>query len=267
MTYRVRNIVIAVVLAALAALMTSYYVTNYKRHVQRGESEVSVWVASKDISVGTTGTDAMKLLAEKHVPRRTVVQGAITKPDELEKLVATQPVYAGEQVTTNRFSAPTEVGIRGKLHDNVRALEVNGNANQLLLGTLRAGDHVDVVGTFKYKAQGTNGDTYVATRTVLRDLEVLRAPSGSAASKLSGTNGGYAVMLAVTDSQANKLWFTATNASSNSSGGTPVGWSLDLRSPVDSKDSPESVETIGSILKDGLRPGQLESLFGKFGGQ
>ena len=62
MTYRVRNIVIAVVLAALAALMTSYYVTNYKRHVQQGEDHVKVYVASQDIPAGTAGADAMHML-------------------------------------------------------------------------------------------------------------------------------------------------------------------------------------------------------------
>jgi hypothetical protein len=45
MTYRVRNIVIAVALAAVAALLTSFYVTSYKRHVQRGEDHVTVLVA------------------------------------------------------------------------------------------------------------------------------------------------------------------------------------------------------------------------------
>ena len=37
MNYRVKNIGIAVALAALAAILTSVYVVNYKRHVQRGE--------------------------------------------------------------------------------------------------------------------------------------------------------------------------------------------------------------------------------------
>jgi Flp pilus assembly protein CpaB len=264
MTYRVRNIVIAVVLAALAALMTSYYVTNYKRHVQQGEKDVEVWVASKDISVGTTGSDAKKLLVSKHVPRRTVVQGAITKPEDLDKLVATQSVYSGEQVTTNRFSAPNQVGIHGKLTGNVRAFQIEGNSNQLLLGTLKTGDHVDLVATFKYKAGEL---TYVATRTVLRDVEVLRAPSGGTTEKLaSGGNGGYSIMLAVTDSQAQKLWFTGTVAQGNQ-GATVLGWSLDLRAPVESRDSPESVETLHSILTDGLRPAQVNSLIGKFGGQ
>jgi hypothetical protein len=63
MTYRVRNIVIAVALAAVAALLTSFYVTSYKRHVQRGEDHVTVLVAKKDISEGTSGADISGLLA------------------------------------------------------------------------------------------------------------------------------------------------------------------------------------------------------------
>ena len=38
MTYRLRNIGIAIALAVVAALLTTFYVTNYKRSVQHGES-------------------------------------------------------------------------------------------------------------------------------------------------------------------------------------------------------------------------------------
>ena len=37
MTYRLRNIGIAIVLAVVAALLTTFYVTNYKRSVQHSE--------------------------------------------------------------------------------------------------------------------------------------------------------------------------------------------------------------------------------------
>ena len=42
MTYRVRNIFIAVGLAVVAALLTTFYVANYKRHVRQAESTVTV---------------------------------------------------------------------------------------------------------------------------------------------------------------------------------------------------------------------------------
>ena len=50
MTYRVKNIGIAVVLAAFAGLLTIFYVANYKRHVQNGENKVSVLVAARETS-------------------------------------------------------------------------------------------------------------------------------------------------------------------------------------------------------------------------
>ena len=55
MTYRVRNIGIAVALAIVAALLTTFYVTNYKKSVQSGEAAVTVFVAARDIPVGTAG--------------------------------------------------------------------------------------------------------------------------------------------------------------------------------------------------------------------
>ena len=82
MNYRVRNIGIAVGLAALAAILTSVYVVNYKRHVQHGEGKVTVLVAARDIPAGTAGADVVdqKMLKEQTVPRKAVVAGAISSP-------------------------------------------------------------------------------------------------------------------------------------------------------------------------------------------
>ncbi len=72
MNYRVKNIGIAIGLAALAAILTSVYVVNYKRHVQRGEDKVTVLVAARDIPAGTAGADIIdqKMLKEQTVPRK-----------------------------------------------------------------------------------------------------------------------------------------------------------------------------------------------------
>ena len=115
MTYRVRNIGIALALAAIAALLTSVYVTSYKRHVQSGQDQVTVYVAKQDINRGTTGGEAAKLLSTQEVPKRTLVPGSITKPDQLTGLVATQPTLQGEQVTTRRFSTVSRNGVRAEL--------------------------------------------------------------------------------------------------------------------------------------------------------
>src|SRR5688572_26387099 len=134
MTYRIRNIGIAVALAIVAALLTTFYVTNYKRTVQQGDQKVPVYVAANDIALGTTGSDVTqrKLLRVEHVPRRSVVPGAISQPNQIDKLVAVEPIYAGEQVSTRRFRTAEEQGIRAQLKGNLRAFQLAGNDHQLM---------------------------------------------------------------------------------------------------------------------------------------
>jgi Flp pilus assembly protein CpaB len=266
MTYRVRNIGIAVALAAVAALMTSFYVTNYKRHVQRGEDHVTVLVAKHDIPAGTAGTDVSGDLSATQVPRRSVVPGAISSPDEIKDKVAVQQTFAGEQVTTSRFSSVAETGVQGQLRGTMRAFQIQGDGNQTLAGTLKDNDRVDVVATFNYKWVDFHGgksqasDTLTASRVVLRDIRVLKAPAGPAAgSKLTGgVDQKFPVLLAVTDSQAQKLLFIVGN--SNQSDSRISAWSLELRPVVDAADSPDHVDRVSTILLDGLNPNQRRAL-------
>ena len=138
MNYRVRNIGIAVGLAALAAILTSVYVVNYKRHVQHGEEKVTVLVAARDIPAGTAGADVVdqKFLKEQTVLRKAVVAGAISSPEQISRYVATQDVYEGEQVSTRRFAPPKEQGIRSQIKGTQRAYQLEGDPNQMLAGTL-----------------------------------------------------------------------------------------------------------------------------------
>jgi|SRR5688572_5500286 Flp pilus assembly protein CpaB len=246
MTYRVKNITIAVALALVAALLTSFYVTNYQRNVRKDETNVPVWVASRDIPAGTSGAEAAQksMLKKSEVVRRNVVPGAISNPDQVAELVATQPIYAGEQVSTRRFSTQSQRGIKAQLTGVQRAIVIPGDQHQLLAGTLRSGDTVDLVATF-----GAGGVS--VTRIVLRDIEVLRAPGGATgdSSKISQDDGGgMAVMLKVTDTQVQKLHWVFTDASK---------WHLELRPGTDAADSPENVETWYSVLREGVRQKQL----------
>lgn len=270
MTYRVRNIVIAVVLAALAALMTSYYVTNYKRHVQQGEKHVQVYVASQDIPAGTAGTDAMSMLKRKEVTKNAVAPGAIVKPEDIKTKIASQRIYSGEQVTVNRFATVSQSGVQGSLKGTLRAYEIAGTSNQTLAGILKPGDHVDVVANFRYKwvNQNSSNVTYAATKIVLRNLKVLRAPAApGTASKLGGSfDAKYQIVLAVTDNQSQKLLFATHNSDQAQAGGGEPGWWLELRPNLNPADSPGSIETLETMLRDGLSPRQARLLFGKLGG-
>jgi pilus assembly protein CpaB len=252
MTYRVKNITIAVALALVAALLTSFYVANYQRDVRKGETNVPVWVAARDIPAGTSGADVERkgMLEKSEVVRRSVVPGAISSPDQVADLVATQPIYAGEQVSTRRFASPSQRGIRAQLTGVQRAIAIPGDEHQLLAGTLKPGDKVDLIASFNVKVVNT-GDEVTFTRIVLRDIEVLRAPAGSTgdASKISQEGGDFAVMVKVTDTQVQKLHWVFTTATK---------WHLELRPGVDSADSPENIESWYSILREGVVQKQLD---------
>jgi Flp pilus assembly protein CpaB len=242
MSYRLRNIGIAVALAVLAALLTIFYVTNYKHSVQSGEELVPVYVAAGPISVGTSGSEVSdrNLLKPVEVNRRNVVPGAISEPDQIEQLVATEKVYEGEQVTLSRFKPLGEQGVQAQLKGRLRAMSVPGSEHQLLLGTLQTGDRVDFVGSLECECSGR----LRVTRVMLRDLLVLKAPgSADVESKLTARpDEAYSVLLAVSDAQSQKLFHVVKHGE----------WALELRPVTDAADSKPSAESDASILTDGL---------------
>jgi Flp pilus assembly protein CpaB len=255
MTYRVRNIGIAVALAFVAALLTSFYVTNYKRHVQRGEDQVTVLVAKHDIPVGTAGSDAAGELSATQVPQRSVVPGAISSPDEIKSLVAAQETFAGEQVTTQRFSSVSQTGIAGQLRGTMRGYQIKGDANELLAGTLKTGDHVDLVAALP------EGKDKWLSRVVLRNVKVLQAPDAPAAgSKLTGSmDANFSTILGLTDNQAQKFELVLADTTDGSNG---VTWHLALRPVVHDADSPDHLDSPFTVLKDGLQSGKWKPFFG-----
>jgi Flp pilus assembly protein CpaB len=236
MTYRVKNIGIAVILAALAGLLTIFYVANYKRHVQHGESKVSVLVAARDIPAGTSGSEVAEqhYLTAETISRRSVVPGSISNSDQLQTLVVTQQIFRGEQVTTRRFGTPTELGIRAQLKGAERAIQIEGSPNELLVGTLKEGDHVDVLANWGYP---TEGGAHIS-KVIVRNLLVLRATGGSSTTKVGATDDGTSVQLRATDRQMQKIYWARKNGA----------LSLLLRPPADAQNSPRTVDNTRSLF-------------------
>jgi Flp pilus assembly protein CpaB len=230
-------------------------VTNYKRHVQRGEDHVTVLVAKHDIPTGTSGADAAQEMSTQQVPRRSVAPGAISNPDEIKDKFASQQTFAGEQVTTNRFSSVSETGIHGQLRGTMRAYQIKGDRNELLAGTLQRGDHVDLIAALPATREAT------VSRVVLRNLKVLQAPSApAAASKLTGgSDQTFSMILRMTDSQAQKFELVLAETQSSPNG---VTWHLALRPVVDSADSNDHLDSARTVLGDGIPASERRAFFG-----
>lgn len=260
MTYQIRNIVIAAVLAVVAGLLVTFYLVGARNNTAADSEVVTAFVASKDLAAGTAGADVVAALEETEIAADAVVPGAITTPEDVSKLVLQEPVYKGEQITTSRFTTVKQQGIVGKLSGRDRALQLAGDPNQLLAGTLRDGDHIDVVASISYRvsdrdANGRVSDTRerTASRVVLRDLTVLQAPvAPSTDSGVNSANQDYSVVLQVTDTQAETLFYVTKNGE----------WTLQLRPVRNAKDSDPSVETVESVLGAGLGATDIALLTG-----
>ena len=104
-----------------------------------------------------------------------------------------------------------------------------------------------MVGAWEVKS----ADSQNVARVILRDILVLQAPEVEDPSgRVTSRQGDESIVLAVTDAQAEKLWWIFTTGD----------WSLSLRPTTDAADSPEGFEWSGTVLADGMTRAQLRKL-------
>jgi Flp pilus assembly protein CpaB len=233
--YRFRNIVIAAVLAAAAVLLTVVYVST-ARDKNASESEsVKVYVPTRSYSVGTPGSKIAGNLETRTVTRSSLAPKAVTDPAQIEALYTTETVYAGEQLTLNRFVPAKQQGVLAKLKGRERAVQVAGDQNQMLEGTLQPGDRVDVVAN----VQNPSNSNDVRSLTVLRNLRVLQTEDGEGATiDNNGSTDNSAAILAMTDEQAQRMFWVMNNGD----------WSLQLRPVKKPKDGTAKPATFAIVV-------------------
>src|SRR4029079_2462060 len=109
----------------------------------------AVGCARTETPAGSVGDEISGQLESTEVAKSSVTPGAIVQPEDLAGKVSSETIFAGEQVSLLRFSTQAEQGVRAKSSRDVRAVQLPGDANQLLVGTVTAVDHDDVVGSWQ----------------------------------------------------------------------------------------------------------------------
>ena len=215
MSYSVRNIVIALILAVVAAGLVIMYTSNVKHQADKSIKTTTVVVSKGDIVAGTPLNTLVSggAFTTRQVATKDVVPGAFTSVSSLNTSLATATnITAGAQITPAMFSNSKDTAIVNQIHGTMRAVQLAFNANRVLGGTLKAGDHVDIYGEMTIQASN-NSSKYsqqtVAAR-IITNVEVLSTydtgvasvplTSASGANSASGTDdgtGGDAIILAV----------------------------------------------------------------------
>jgi len=235
LSYRLRNILIALVFAAIAVTITFAYAASYRRHVDSQGQMVHVLVAARDIPVGTPSATLVangfaKLAA---VPGSAKVPDAVESVTGLRGLAVSQQINTGEQLSSRRFAATAARGVQADLSGSLRAVEIAGTQEQVLAGTLETGERIDFVASLAVP----EGGAVHLTRIIARNLLVLTTPSSSS-SKITSDQQPIPVLLAMTDGQAQAVEHVVAYGN----------WSLMLRPVTHPNDGADTVDTSASII-------------------
>jgi Flp pilus assembly protein CpaB len=220
---------VAAVAAALAGLVLLVFINRYKDDVNAGLAPAPVLTADRVIPRGTSAAEVIsqKLFKPAAVATENLRPGAVTQASQIVGKVAVRDVLPGQQITVADFAAQADP-IRSRLTKRERAIQIPIDKVHGLLGTIRAGDRVDILAAFN-AANGASGTGTPTLEPLIRDIRIMR-------------NAGDSVILETTDREAATLAFAADNAKL---------WFL-LRPPVGAEDSKAS-----TVSQDSIKPFEL----------
>jgi Flp pilus assembly protein CpaB len=228
------SLIAAAITAFLAVILLLLFLSQYRNSVGDTNKTETVLVARSLLPKGSTGevVAANGMFQAVNVKHSQVKNGALTDPAALRGKVTTQDVFAGQQITTGDLSTSQDRVIN-QITGKQRAISVAVDAEHGLVGSLQAGDHVDVYGAFN--AAGSGGQ-----RAVLKEIQqnvlVLKTPSSGGGG--AGSSNQQTVTLRATDDIASQLAFAAENGAI---------W-LTLRPQAGAQQDPPSLTTLQSVL-------------------
>jgi Flp pilus assembly protein CpaB len=188
-------------LALLSGLTAFALVQGYVGRVEASRPAlgppVAVVVAAADLSRGATlSADALQV---RQVPGEFAPPGAIGDPTDAQGRVLVSALAAGEPVTATRLAAPHTGPVAALVPPGLRAFVV---ATDVPTQAVRAGDRVDVLGTF--------GGGRPHTETVAIALEVLSVLGSGQTDALSGApSDAPRLVLLVSPDEAERLAYAA----------------------------------------------------------
>jgi Flp pilus assembly protein CpaB len=261
MSYSVRNIAIALVLALAAAALVITYTGRVKEEASSQQATTPVLVATTEIPAGTPVSEAIEdgSFAVEQVVQRDVVPNALPSTDQLVTANVTRTVITPHQQVTGALFAPsTAVRIPERIKSTTRAMQIALDANAVLYGTLQAGDRVDLVGTYKVASGDEGSEERYVGRIIKDDVEVLQAQAADPEADAPQAGTATSVTLALDDTVVAKVAFTLQAGVLHLVARPTAG--------ADTTDQ-KAVADICSVLGDGLNTFQVQTYIPECGGR
>jgi pilus assembly protein CpaB len=181
---------------------------QYRKSIESSETPATVLVATRTIGQGTSGHAIAvgEYFRPTHILAKQVTTGAFADPVALHNEIAATNIYPGEQLTASDFVSTTSLA--AQLTAGERALSIKVDDPHGLIPDLRAGEHVDVYGSFTgQNISGQNSKSAPFVRLLAADVAVLKPSESSASGPLSQKE--LTVVLAVNVHQSAELAFAS----------------------------------------------------------
>jgi pilus assembly protein CpaB len=236
------TLAVAGVSALLAGALLMVFVNRYRETTAGEGSRATVLVAKKLIEKGSAGDviAAQSLFERTTIEKGKLKEGAISDPSSLKKKSAAKDIYPGEQLTTGALTDATG-RVLDRLTGHDRAISVPVDEAHGLIGDIRTGDRVDVLGSFTVTQ---NGSGRPVLKTLVQNALVLRSPEKT---KSTGGNKQQSMLLRVADEKTWDFAYTADNGKL---------WIV-LRPKAGARQTRPSMVTLETVLF-GVKPIEVE---------
>jgi pilus assembly protein CpaB len=192
-----RQTLIAILLAALAAMLTWYYLGEREAELKSDVTPVKVLVAKKPISRGSLLTEDKVSITE--IPGAYVMPGAVSSAtvkgverqwEAVKNQFAVVPLAKGEQILPNKLSKILP-GFAGVVPEGMRIVALSLDPASAVGGHVKPGNRVDVLGTFDHEYRGVKRtSTVVLAQNVLVTAVGEETTADRAKEKSLGNAGG-----------------------------------------------------------------------------
>jgi Flp pilus assembly protein CpaB len=199
-------ITVAAGAAVLGGAILIMFLSAYRDSLTGADGTERVLVANALIEPGSPA-DAIaedKMYEITSVEKADIDGGAVGDPDAIKGMVTTTAIYPGEQLAASDFR-PQNGSLGDQIRGRERAISLPFTSYGGLVGDLKAGDHVDVIGLFQLSPDSGAADRQVS-KILMQDALVLKVPSTAGG---VAADGDQRVVLRGTDEEATKLAFTA----------------------------------------------------------
>jgi len=197
------TIAVGVFAALLALLVLLLYLSHYRSSIRSSSAPVPVLVAKQLIPQGTSG-DVLGTAGgyeATEVAKNTVKEGAVTDPAVLKGRVAVADIYPGQQLTETDFTVAGTATLGSRLRGKQRGIMIPLDTVHGMIGTVVAGDRVDVYANLSG-----------VVKAIMQDVLVLGVSGGGGSTTVSGSSGSATSMtLRTSPSGAARLAFASEN--------------------------------------------------------